>query len=74
MRYIGKTAKGEEIYYPDRTPCLVVVSGDYSYLSWEGDIVGSQNIVRLYNTSSTLKAEKAFGEWADRATLVYQYI
>jgi hypothetical protein len=74
MKLIGKSHDGSEIIYPDRTPCLVDIVGTYSYLSWEGDILGDQWIVRLYNTASTLKAEKAFGAWADRATLNYLYI
>lgn len=71
--YIGKTASGREIWFPDVSPCLTVISGDYSYLSWEGDSLGNQHIVRLYNTATTVKIEKAYGAWADRATLAYQY-
>ncbi len=71
--YIGKTASGREIWFPDVAPCLTAIAGDYSYLSWEGDVLGEQNIVRLYNTASLVKIEKSFGTWANRAILSYQY-
>ena len=72
--FIGSTAKRQDIFYPGTPPSLVAVSGIMSYLSWEGYTLDNQWVVRLDNTPALMTVQKAYGKWADRATLTYQYI
>jgi hypothetical protein len=72
--YVGKTAAGREIWYPDVSACLTAITTDYTYMSWEGDVVGNQHIVRISTSATTVKVQQGFGTWANRATLSYQYI
>jgi len=71
---IGKTATGEDIFYPEMPACLTGITTDYTYLSWEGDVPGNQNIVRISTSATIVKVEKGFGTWANRATLAYSYV